>query len=424
LIVEHASRTDTGRVRSRNEDSFSAAPDIGLYIVADGMGGQAGGDEASRYACLTIEEYVRRRHEVLQDYESDPAPERRRAVFQLLEEAIRAASERIIKEGESHTELGGMATTAVVLLLLGEHAFVANLGDSRAYLLRDGYARLLTEDHSLFFELIRQGRLSRDATGFPYKNVVTRALGVRGTALADTFDFEVMAGDRFILCTDGLHGYMDDEEAYLLAANGKPDTAAERLVEFALDSGGADNVTVVLADVKSIDGDDEEVRERDRVMSVFPILAGIDFGDRVRMISQFDHRMVEDGQTLFQEGEEADGLYCVVSGSVEIRRADKAVVTFGPGANLGEISLVEKRPRLATALARGAVDVLVLRRQVFGGMVRRSPRLASKLLYNLVRTLAHRLRGTNDELVILKTHFNTEGVDLPKFLSSDELDED
>lgn len=424
MIVEHASRTDTGRVRSRNEDSFSAAPDIGLYIVADGMGGQAGGDAASRYACLTIEDYVRRRHAVLQRYEREPVPGRRQAIFQLLEEAIRAASERIIMEGESHAELEGMATTAVVLLLLADHAFVANLGDSRAYLIRDGYARLLTEDHSLFFELIRQGRLSRDATGFPYKNVVTRALGVRGTALADTFDFETMPGDRFMLCTDGLHGYMDDEEAYLLAANGGPDTASERLVEFALDSGGADNVTVVLADVKSIEGDDAAVRERDRVMSVFPILAGIDFGDRIRMISQFDHRTVGDGQTLFREGEEADGLYCMVSGEVEIRRANKAVVTFGPGANFGEISLVEKRPRLATALARGPVEVLVLRRQVFGGMVRRSPRLASKLLYNLVRTLAHRLRSTNDELVILKTYFNAEGVDLPNLLSSDDLEED
>ena len=424
MQTEHFGRTDVGRVRSRNEDSFVAAPDIGLFVVADGMGGQAGGDEASRFASITIEEYIRRRHDILHRFEVDPTNGNRREVFRLLDEAIRAASERIIMEGENKPELEGMATTAVLVLLVGDRAFVANVGDSRAYLIREGTANLLTEDHSLFFELIRQGRMSRDTTGFPYKNVVTRALGVRGTALADTFDFDLLPGDRILLCSDGLHGYMDDEEAYLMTGEGELEEVADRLVTFALDSGGADNITAVITAVHSIDSDAVEIGRKAEVVSRFPILAGLDLNDRLRLICDFERRILEDGQVLFTESEDADGLYGIVSGKVEIRRADKPVATFGPGTNFGEISLIERKPRLVTAIARGEVEVLVLQRQVFARIVRRSPRLSTQLLSNLVGTLARRLRGTNDELVILKTYFSAEGLDLPNLLSSDDLEED
>jgi len=424
LIIEHAGLTDIGRVRSRNEDSYSTHPELGLFVLADGMGGHVGGDEASHYACVVIEEYVRRRHAVIHGYERNPTPEHRGEVFRLMEEAVRAASERIIAESESNADLNGMATTVVVLLVVAGRAFVSYVGDSRAYLIRDGRASLLTEDHSLFFELIRQGRLTRDTSNFPYKNVVTRALGVRGTALADSFDFDLLPGDRLLLCSDGLHGYLDDEETFLLAGNSGLQEAGSALVDFANQCGGADNITVVLVGIKEVDGDADEIIERERLKALFPILSGVGRSGRIRLTSAFEWMALEDGQTLFDEGGESDGLFCVLSGEVEILRGEEHVAMFGPGSNFGEMSLVEKNPRLATAKVRGSTELLVLDRKTFAMLVRRYPRLANKLLLNLVLALSRRLRGTNDELVILQTYFNSEGLEIPDLVSSEALVEE
>ncbi len=430
MRVEYASRTDVGRVRTRNEDNLAIAPDLNLFIVADGMGGHKGGDEASRQACLAIEDYIRARAPIVRGYDADPRPVRRREVIRLLQDAIRSASERIVMEAEVHPERQGMATTVVVALLVGGRAFVAHVGDSRAYLLRNGAAELLTEDHSLFFELVRQGRVSlASASSFPYRNVVTRALGIRGAASADVVDFDVWPGDRLLLCTDGLHSYVDEATLVRVVGEAPPQArslsgAVRRLVDLANEAGGSDNITVVLVGVLEVLGDVATLRERARVVASLPILSALPLADRLRVVSLCEPRLLDDGEVLFREGDAADGLYAVVEGEVEVRRGGERLATFGPGQELGEMSLLERQPRLVTGVAHGRSEVLFLSRMTFEGMIRRSPILASRLLGNLLRILAHRLRDAHDELAVLRAHYANDGRKPPVLIPSELVEEE
>jgi serine/threonine protein phosphatase PrpC/CRP-like cAMP-binding protein len=424
VTILHAGITDVGCARSRNEDNLAVAPDLGLYMVADGMGGHLGGDEASRRACIVVEESVRAQHAVLDGLAPSPSNTRRREVLKMLVGSLRTANERILLEADLHPSLQGMGTTAITAVFGGDRVFIANVGDSRAYLFRDGSATLLTEDHSLFFELVRQGRLSRaSASKFPYRNVVTRALGMRGSVQADVFDLEVLPGDRILLCTDGLHGVVEDDDLLRLAGRGPVASCAERLVKAANAAGGPDNITAVLVEVEAIESDPAAVRRRNQAIRTFPVLEGLSTAEWVRLVSYCDTRVYADGSTLFGEGEVGDGLYGVLSGEVEVRRGGKTIQVFGPGTHMGELSLVEETPRLANAVSKGSSEVLFLPRRTFDVLVRQSPQMSAKLLRNLVRALARRLRSTNDELVVLKTYYDAERLEVPAVVPSDVLEE-
>lgn len=240
--------TDTGRVRSNNQDSFLLLPDRGLWVVADGMGGAQGGEVASRLAIETFEDaYVEQTE-------------------QSLAEVVAEANHRIYEAAES-SELRGMGTTAVGLALVGDddetdqqHLVVVNVGDSRAYLYRDGGLTQLTDDHSVVAELVRDGRITAaEADVHPQRNVITRVLGVYPEVVADLWPIDPVRGDRYLLCSDGLFNEVgDDQMAAVLRRLDDPSEAAAELVRLANEGGGRDNITVIVLDVL----DDGGVAER------------------------------------------------------------------------------------------------------------------------------------------------------------------
>jgi len=413
MRVAFCARTDTGKIRTNNEDAYLVAEDIGLCLVADGMGGHKGGAEASQIACLAIEEYIRRRVETIYAFELQRNEQRRRAVHKLLKEAFRYANERIILHADTHSGFEGMGTTLVLALFCGGRAFIAHVGDSRAYLLREGVIDLLTEDHSLFFELVRTGRLPVAAgANFPFKNVVTRALGLRGSPPPDVMDVEALNGDIFILCSDGLHSYLDENTMSRFLQIGELEQATEGMVRFANDSGGADNITVITTKVMDSGADSERVSQVLRNIMKFPILEGLERGGVLRLVSAGELRTYMDGETLFAEGEFADGLYGVLRGEIEIFRGGELVASFGAGTHFGEMSLVEELPRNVKGVAKGLVDVLVLPRASFWEILRSSPYVGARLLVNLVKILGYRLRMRQDELNALRTHFAAFGPEV------------
>jgi serine/threonine protein phosphatase PrpC len=247
--------SDVGRRRLSNEDAFLVDNELGLYVVADGMGGHNAGEVASGEAVDVLHGMVKREGEALAAIErltsepSDALTEGMRRVVRLIESAIQAATYMVFGLGQANPERKGMGTTMSVLLVRGRHAITAQVGDSRIYLVRDGRAEQVTEDHTLVAWQLKKGLITaEEARHSKQKNVITRAVGSREYVQVDTRSLQVSQGDRFLLCSDGLHGYLDEREIAALR-NGSVEQAATRAVELANQRGGRDNITAVVVEL-------------------------------------------------------------------------------------------------------------------------------------------------------------------------------
>ena len=242
-------KTDVGKKRNMNQDYlFCSTEAVGsfrnLFIVADGMGGHKAGDHASK---LCVEKVVQSIRE-----------SRHKTPVTIYTEAIDTANESVYEEAENHMEYEGMGTTFVSCTIAGKMMYVANIGDSRLYLLRN-HIEQLTEDHSLVGELVKNGRITEsEARVHPQKNIITRALGTDEEVSADYYEKRLEAGDFLLLCSDGLSNMLDNEEMeYVLRHSKNIEMAVETLVEKANRNGGEDNISVIVIKIENEDISEE-----------------------------------------------------------------------------------------------------------------------------------------------------------------------
>ena len=241
--IQFGSQTHQGRVRTSNEDCFVANPGTGLFLVADGMGGHAAGEIASRLTATTMDDMVTAKGSAGES----PA--------EILRLATKAANSRVLEAQRKDRSLAGMGSTLTALLVRGTCYSIAHVGDSRAYRLRDGTLQQLTRDHSLVWHLYENGVLDKtDLARHPQKNLITRSIGSHPQVDIDIEEGEGRAGDLYLLCSDGLtDGVSDEGIQRLLSASPKtPQEMADNLVNAANEAGGPDNITVVV--VKLDDG--------------------------------------------------------------------------------------------------------------------------------------------------------------------------
>jgi protein phosphatase len=241
-----AARTDTGMIRSGNEDAFykDASPERGLFIVADGMGGHAAGEVASEMAVTILARELSGVRAL-----DDPTTEE--TVASALKRANRAIYDRTLAEVEKQ----GMGTTASVLMIAGHRYLIGQVGDSRIYLLRDGVLTQLTKDHSYVQEQVDAGVLTPEQARYhPYSNVITRCVGASASVQPDTYRGEVRSGDLFLVASDGLTGMVDDRRLLrLLSSRAAPPRIVEALIAEANGRGGLDNITAIVVQVLSLD---------------------------------------------------------------------------------------------------------------------------------------------------------------------------
>lgn len=233
--------TDIGRKRERNEDQFLLDDERSLFAVADGMGGHLGGEQASQLAVATLSEVLAAA--------SPPAP----AVAESLRFAIRQANRRVFEAAQTDFAGAEIGTTTVAMRIVDGRAAIAHVGDSRAYLLRGGTIQQITDDHSFVWEQVRLGLITPEqARRHPHRNWILRSVGHREEVEVDVQEVQLRAGDRLLLCSDGLSGPVDDAELLALAGAGAPDEAAAMLVDLANERGGEDNITVLLVVVEEV----------------------------------------------------------------------------------------------------------------------------------------------------------------------------
>jgi protein phosphatase len=250
MKIVSAGRTDPGNVRPNNEDALLVDDEHRLYAVADGIGGHVGGEVASRLAIDALSELLR--HETVRHTERTPAhaasdetdsTKRQAALLR----AVLHANAVIRESVKQDPALTGMGTTLTALALQGSSALIAHIGDSRAYLLRNGTCRQVTSDHAVVAEYVRAGLLTAEqARKHPLRNVITRALGMDEQVQVDRDLLTVRSGDTFLLCTDGLTELVDDEELTRALLDQSPAAAVDHLIGLAKTRGGRDNITVVV----------------------------------------------------------------------------------------------------------------------------------------------------------------------------------
>ena len=240
LDMEILAKTDVGQKRSRNEDNFvQLSKSIGeidaVLGVADGMGGHAAGDVASRIAAETFEEVFSSTdvgHGQIKD---------------LLNDTFSMANEKIVKKGKTNSE-GSMGTTCTVAIFIGGECHIGHVGDSRAYLMRDGDLKQLTDDHSWVAQLVKDGHITNEqARVHPNRNVITKALGIDDDVESDFLKLEIHSGDRLLICSDGLYGLVEDSTICDILREGLVEEMVDRLIREANDNGGHDNITVAIA---------------------------------------------------------------------------------------------------------------------------------------------------------------------------------
>ena len=249
--INIAEITDVGKVRDHNEDAISSNSDIGLMVLADGMGGYNAGEVASGIAVQTIAELASEGAAREERNDLDPSTGLMRQTI-VLRDAITRANKIIFQTAQSQTHCEGMGTTLVAAMFYDNRVSIAHVGDSRAYRLRDSKFEQLTMDHSLLQELVDRGFYSEEeAQRSTNRNYVTRALGVEPSVEVEVQEFEVLPGDVYLLCSDGLPDMVEDEDIHLTIRtfNASLDVVGQQLVQLTNDHGGRDNVSIMLAQI-------------------------------------------------------------------------------------------------------------------------------------------------------------------------------
>jgi serine/threonine protein phosphatase PrpC len=339
--VKFAALTDVGRVRDQNEDNFLVDKKLGLFIVCDGMGGHAAGEIASALAVRTVHDEIKKQADMISDYAAQAvgaAKVSKREILNMLEFAVNRASQRVHAEAVKDTKKRGMGTTLVCLLVIGTQAFIIYVGDSRIYMLRGGVLEQLTEDHTVYNELIRRKKMPREQVEqLAQKNAITRAVGVYEHVEPDTLILDLTAGDRFLLCSDGLCGYFEDDLEGLGQRLGNPDAdaACKSLVDASNERGGKDNITSVIVTVGDVTSRDEmrakQLQLKRDILARMPLFRPLNDREILRVLQVTDVCHYQNGETIISEGDKGEELFIVLSGHATVMRNGAELATLNAG---------------------------------------------------------------------------------------------
>jgi serine/threonine protein phosphatase PrpC len=421
-------KTDVGQKRDHNEDALLLDAGLGLYVVCDGMGGHAAGEVASAHAVKTVQRVMQENLALIEEARKEKGIDARERLISVVEGAVNTACSEIFAMATADNGKAGMGTTLVMMLVVGGKGLMAHVGDSRLYMVRAGQIHQLSEDHSYTSEMVKRGKMTREqARTSPYANVITRAVGIQKNVQVDTLMFDMIPGDTFLLCSDGLHGYYDDPNDLAdTLSQGEHEKIPEALINTANTRGGKDNITAVV--MRAVADEDDKALEEARATEVnlkldtlkkIPLFRFLTYQELVKVLNITYLETYESGVQIIKEGDSGEELYIVLAGRVVVSRQGQEIVELHPGVHFGEMALVDQSPRSATITARDSTRLLVVQRRSFYTLIRKEPVLAVKLLWSFVQVLSRRLRETNEALSGARSAL--ESRDLP-FMDMDDVD--
>lgn len=402
IRIRSSAQTDVGRIRQNNEDAFLCEPELGLYAVADGMGGHAGGEVASAMAI----EGLRRALADIPDakFLADPSLEHRSELLSFLSRTVASLNAAIYARGQADPNLRGMGCTLDVALIRGRSLFLAHVGDSRVYGLLGGTLYPLTEDHTFGQTLLSGGAMTiEEVSKHPQRNLLMRALGVYPKVEVDTAYLDIAPGDVFLLCSDGVHGLVDS--ATMEAALRKPsDFAAQTLIHAALDAGGRDNATAVVVHVAActecqpIRVGGEEVRS---AMAAASLFAGFTQSELLRVQRIAMGRIFTPGEYVLNMGQPLTEVYLMIDGQTSIWSNDQKVGWHGPGDPFGAMALQTGESDIAVRIEQPS-RLLVFPLDALNQLIQSDAIMGVKLTRNALGRVWQRFQQLADQLSRLR----------------------
>ncbi len=393
-LIAHGG-THPGQVRDHNEDAMLVDTRNAVFVVADGMGGANAGEVASRMVVEEIARQARSLSRSLSEQSEDPVRGRRWALH-YLPQVIEQANRLVYDEARRERSKRGMGCTVVMLMAVGDEAYVCHVGDSRVYLLRDGELFQITEDHSLVTRLLRDGQITpEEAANHPRKNLITRCVGIQPEVEVDALYLDVQAGDRFLLCSDGLSDMLGHDQIEALALEQGGERLVEELLRAANGAGGLDNVTVLTVEVER---DEQEhparlgMLQRVEFLQDIFLFAQLSERECIKVNSILYEQAYPAHEEILRKGSRGDEFYIVIDGQVGIRDGGVHLTSIGPGGHFGEFSLLEDQPRSADVYAEIDTRLLVIRRSDYLQLVASEPGLAVKVYQAFLKHLADRVR--------------------------------
>jgi len=381
--------TDVGRKRARNEDAYVIDGGLELALVADGMGGHACGDEASRMVAAVFRDAIAESSQTIDDYANAPPGADTAPLRKLLRSAMARCSKAVYDESMRDPGKRGMGTTCSALLFAGSTAFVAHVGDSRVYLIRDGRLVQLTCDHSMLADLVAEGEITQEEADSPlfnkYRSALSRAVGIAARVDTDTLAVEALPCDTYLLCSDGLTRYVGDEELVELVRHVPPDSLETALIRVANERGGADNITVVTVRLVPETAENpervERLEERVAALRANPLFDQVDYAEILHVLTVAHTVAIAEHGTLVEEDDvEEMGLCVVLSGGGELQLRDGGVETLSAGDWFGSISMLSGDDRLGSLVATEPTRVLRFLRADLIDILGKSPSIGQRLL--------------------------------------------
>jgi len=393
--------THEGARRADNEDAVLHLDEPIVLAVADGMGGASVGRRAAEIAVETVRGYGPKLSSALRRVGRRRSTHNRLGLTGLLDDLFNSAS-RVIGEEKIQRSAPGMGTTLVLATIVKNFAYIAHVGNSRAYVFRRGRLVRLTEDHSLAEFRFRRGRISREEyERSPDRHLLYQALGAGVEVEVDVAEVRLLDGDLLLLCSDGLTRAVDEDIIVGQIDGAGAQGTAEALLEAALAAGAEDNVSIAVARLRAEDGDEpvEVLTEAMRQVFLFRDLSETEL---LVIAPYLEEEVYPKSATIVSEGDPGDSFYVVASGRVRVSRGSTKLVDIKSGGHFGELSLARPTERSATVRAMVPTRLFTLHRDRFQELLRSKPELGAKLSLALLDAVGDRLRDLSDRLAAVE----------------------
>ena len=401
--------------RDVNEDSILRLKDLAtpIFAVSDGMGGAGIGDVASKVAMKVLKEHAPRICERTAEVSRVRSSANRLALSQAIDTLFNEAS-RAVRSQAQEQHVAGMAATLLLVTVVDQLAYVAHVGDSRAYLVRGGELMRLTEDHSVAEFRLRRGRMTpEEYQDSPERQVLYQALGTGVEVDVDIAEVRLADNDAMLLCTDGLIRALGEDEIAGAIDMDDVKGSARRLIHMANANEAPDNLSVILFGLRGTGEPNNALRQITEVMDRIFLFGALTPQERLVIAPYLEERSVEQGEMIVREGDKADCFYIIVEGKVRISRHGTHLTDFGPGQHFGELALARPAVRSATVEALEPTHLLSLTRERFSEVVRNKPSLGASLTLALLDTVGNRLRDVSDRLNSVELAIRGTGSNKP-----------